>query len=229
MLLDWFRKPQRTLRHHLPDHQPDRAAADRHHPAEPRRRLPAGRSLRFRRGVELLPEIAGRAGAALPPPRPGIQGAASTSASAAWRFPWAWAPPPWCSSWWPSPTCSTKQIATIYGVAFTAVFFVIFTISERVNRRKLAHKKAGLEEFNLDMQAEVDRRDRARASRLRAGGGSRLQPHGASAERAEKDQPAAARHRGDDRAAGLHRRRRVRTLRAASSSPTTRRNCSRAW
>jgi hypothetical protein len=49
----------------------------------------------------------------------------------------------------------TKQIATIYGVAFTAVFFVIFTISERVNKRKLAHKKAGLEEFNLDMQAEV--------------------------------------------------------------------------
>ena len=49
----------------------------------------------------------------------------------------------------------TKQIATIYGVAFTAVFFVIFTISERVNAKKLAHKKAGLEEFNLDMQAEV--------------------------------------------------------------------------
>ena len=49
----------------------------------------------------------------------------------------------------------TKRIATIYGVSFTAVFFVIFTISERVNLRKLAHKKAGLEEFNLDMQAEV--------------------------------------------------------------------------
>ncbi|HWC95287.1 MAG TPA: APC family permease [Candidatus Sulfopaludibacter sp.] len=49
----------------------------------------------------------------------------------------------------------SKQIATIYGVAFTAVFFVMFTISERVNARKLAHKKAGLEEFNLDMQPEV--------------------------------------------------------------------------
>jgi len=49
----------------------------------------------------------------------------------------------------------TKQTATIYGVAFTTVFFILFTISERVNARKLANKKAGLEEFNLDMQPEV--------------------------------------------------------------------------
>jgi hypothetical protein len=49
----------------------------------------------------------------------------------------------------------SKQIATIYGVGFTAVFFVIFTISERVNARKMAEKKAGLEEFNLDMRPDV--------------------------------------------------------------------------
>jgi amino acid transporter len=49
----------------------------------------------------------------------------------------------------------SKQIATIYGVGFTAVFFVIFTISERINARKLANKKHGLEEFNLEMQADV--------------------------------------------------------------------------
>jgi amino acid transporter/nucleotide-binding universal stress UspA family protein len=49
----------------------------------------------------------------------------------------------------------TKQTATIYGVAFTTVFFILFTISEKVNARKLANKKAGLEEFNLDMQPEV--------------------------------------------------------------------------
>ena len=49
----------------------------------------------------------------------------------------------------------TKQIATIYGVGFTAVFFVIFTISERINARKVANRKAGLEEFNLDMRPEV--------------------------------------------------------------------------
>ena len=49
----------------------------------------------------------------------------------------------------------TKKDATIYGVAFTVVFFLIFTISEKVNARKLALKKHGLEEFNLDMQPEI--------------------------------------------------------------------------
>ena len=62
-----------NLRHHVPDHQPGRAAADRHHRAEPRRRVPARRSVRVRRGVELLPEVARRARAALSPARPGIQ------------------------------------------------------------------------------------------------------------------------------------------------------------
>ena len=49
----------------------------------------------------------------------------------------------------------SKQIATKFGVAFTAVFFVIFTISERINARKRANKKLGLEEFNLDMRPEI--------------------------------------------------------------------------
>jgi hypothetical protein len=52
----------------------------------------------------------------------------------------------------------TKQIATIYGVAFTLVLFVVFTISERVNERKrrLQHlEKKPLEEFNLDHQPQV--------------------------------------------------------------------------
>jgi amino acid transporter len=49
----------------------------------------------------------------------------------------------------------SKRIATIYGVSFTVVLFVVFTISERINLRKLANKKAGLEEFNLDMRAEI--------------------------------------------------------------------------
>jgi amino acid transporter len=48
----------------------------------------------------------------------------------------------------------SKQIATKSGVAFTVVLFVMFTISERINARK-HEKKAGLEEFNLDMRADV--------------------------------------------------------------------------
>ena len=52
----------------------------------------------------------------------------------------------------------SKEIATKSGVAFTAVFFAIFTISEHVNRRRQAHQKAGLEEFNLEMRPEIDAR-----------------------------------------------------------------------
>jgi hypothetical protein len=49
----------------------------------------------------------------------------------------------------------SKEIATIYGVAFTAVLFVVFTASERINLRKSAGAKKGLEEFNLDLQSEI--------------------------------------------------------------------------
>jgi amino acid transporter len=49
----------------------------------------------------------------------------------------------------------TKEIATKSGVAFTIVLFAIFTFSERINARKRADKKHGLEEFNLDMRPEI--------------------------------------------------------------------------
>ncbi len=49
----------------------------------------------------------------------------------------------------------TKQIATKYGVAFTLVFFVIFSISERVNLRRKSTERKGLEQFNLDHQSQI--------------------------------------------------------------------------
>ncbi len=49
----------------------------------------------------------------------------------------------------------SKEIATIYGVGFTAVLFVLFTVSERINHSRLKQKKAGLEEFNLDLRPEI--------------------------------------------------------------------------
>jgi nucleotide-binding universal stress UspA family protein len=49
----------------------------------------------------------------------------------------------------------SKQIATIYGILFTVILFIIFTVSEQINRRKKHDHKQGLEEFNLDMQTEV--------------------------------------------------------------------------
>ena len=53
----------------------------------------------------------------------------------------------------------SKQYATIYGITFTIAFFVIFTISEHVNRRrkKAIHEHA-LEEFNIQQEPRVDPR-----------------------------------------------------------------------
>ena len=50
----------------------------------------------------------------------------------------------------------TKKIATVYGVSFTLLLFTVFLISERVNKRREAAGKKGLEEFNLDHQPQVD-------------------------------------------------------------------------
>jgi amino acid transporter len=53
----------------------------------------------------------------------------------------------------------SKQIATIYGVAFTLGLFALFTISERVNsrRRQLQNlEKKPMEEFNLEHQPQVN-------------------------------------------------------------------------
>ncbi len=49
----------------------------------------------------------------------------------------------------------SKEIATKYGVAFTIGFFIVFTISERVNLRRKGMERKGLEQFNLDHQAQI--------------------------------------------------------------------------
>jgi amino acid transporter len=51
----------------------------------------------------------------------------------------------------------SKQYATMYGVGFTVVFFVVFTVSEHINRRKhkALHEHA-LEEFNLQKEPKMD-------------------------------------------------------------------------
>lgn len=49
----------------------------------------------------------------------------------------------------------TKKIATMYGVSFTAILFLVFTVSERLNARRRAAKEKALEEFNLDHQPDV--------------------------------------------------------------------------
>jgi len=49
----------------------------------------------------------------------------------------------------------TKQLATKYGVAFTLILFVVFTISEKINHRRKQTEKHGLEQFNLEHQPRV--------------------------------------------------------------------------
>jgi amino acid transporter len=49
----------------------------------------------------------------------------------------------------------SKRIATIYGVLFTLVLFFVFTISERINRRKKAYEGQALERFNLEHESDV--------------------------------------------------------------------------
>ena len=49
----------------------------------------------------------------------------------------------------------TKQVATISGLAFTAIFFGIFTLSERVSRRKADRSAAAFDPFNLAFEQEL--------------------------------------------------------------------------
>ena len=91
----------------------------------------------------------------------------------------------------------TKKIATIYGVSFTVVLFVVFIISERVNRRRMQDEKTGLENFNLDHQPQIV------AEHIRARPGSVLVAVRGNtlehlAARLRENKPAPARHRRDD-------------------------------
>ena len=49
----------------------------------------------------------------------------------------------------------SKKIATIYGVSFTVVLYVLFMISERVNASKQRSQRSDLEKFNLQLQPQI--------------------------------------------------------------------------
>ena len=49
----------------------------------------------------------------------------------------------------------TKQLATIAGVAFSVVFFAVFTVSERITARQHAHAESGLDQFNIAQNTEL--------------------------------------------------------------------------
>lgn len=62
----------------------------------------------------------------------------------------------------------TKQVATVAGLVFSAAFFMIFTVSEKVNKRKFAHVEQQMKEhFQLDHQEVIAREAvQARAGNL---------------------------------------------------------------
>src|SRR5579872_7359457 len=49
----------------------------------------------------------------------------------------------------------SKKIATIYGVSFTIVLYILLMVSEHVNARKKLEHRSDLEKFNLDHQSQV--------------------------------------------------------------------------
>jgi hypothetical protein len=49
----------------------------------------------------------------------------------------------------------TKQLATVAGVTFSVVFFVVFTVSERKTAREHAAGESGLEQFNIATDPEL--------------------------------------------------------------------------
>jgi amino acid transporter len=49
----------------------------------------------------------------------------------------------------------TKEIATIAGISFTLAFFLLFSISERMNKKAHARSRQDLEQFRLDESAEI--------------------------------------------------------------------------
>ena len=58
----------------------------------------------------------------------------------------------------------TKQLATIAGVTFSVVFFVVFTISERKTAREHAAGESELEQFNIATDRELSARDHGGAA-----------------------------------------------------------------
>ncbi len=49
----------------------------------------------------------------------------------------------------------TKQVATVSGIAFTLIFFVVFEISEKVTRKRTGGKHVELDQFNVASRSEL--------------------------------------------------------------------------
>ena len=125
--------------------------------------------------------------------------------------------PRWCCSWSRSRTCSRSRSRPSTASRSRSCFFILFTISERINAQQDGGQEARASKSSTSTCGRT-----SAATTIHARPGCVLvavrdynrMPH--LQQRAAEDQPAAARHRGDDGAPGLDRRRRVRACRRTS-------------
>ena len=156
VLTTWFKRPHKRFGTSLPRHQHDRPAADPDDHRQPRQRLPAGFAVCLRRGVELLVHVAGGGGAALHQPRATANGRCpATFTSRASKIPVGLGLVSLLLFATAIINLFTKQMATIAGVSFSLVFFVILTISEKMSAAEHASGKSGLEQFNVASDREL--------------------------------------------------------------------------
>ncbi len=152
-----------------------------------------------------------------PAPRSGVQDSRSTSASAGVEIPIGLGVTTLVLGFVAIANLFSKQIATIYGVAFTIVFFVVFT-HLRAHQRSGASSAETQGAGGIQPGSSAAESTRRRCTRgpgcvLVAVRDYRRMEH--LKTRARKDQPAPPRHRGDDGAPAFDRRRRIRSVRRA--------------
>ena len=140
VLLDWFRKPHKRFGTTSRIINIITLLQIGHHHRQPRRCLPAGRSVCVRRGLEFLPEVARRAGAALPAARSGIQIPVQFPPRREWRFP--------IGLGVTTLVLGLVAIANLFSKEYrdhlrrrlhAGRVFTLFTVSEHVNRRRHAN------------------------------------------------------------------------------------------
>ena len=231
MLLDWFRKPHADFGTTYRIINLVAHPADRDHRAEPRRRLSAGRGLRLRRGVELLPEGARACWCCASTATTRNTRSRSTSASRGIEIPIGLGATTLVLFLVAIANLFSKQIATIYGVAFT-VASVRGVHDLRAGQRagRWRTRRRAWSSSISTCGRTSPRTPIARAARDASWWRCAISTACRTCEqRPAEDQPAPARHRRDDGATVSARRRRVR----AADEPDLRRlregAASRAW
>ena len=143
VLTDWFRHPQRKYRDVAPDYQYGGGGADHHDLGEPRRRYVSCELVRVWRDLEFCAEGRGRIGAALyASAGPRISRAAEFHGFREKRFRSGWGLITLMLVGIAIVNLFTKPDATIAGIVFTVVLFIVFEVSEYMVHRQASGRGA---------------------------------------------------------------------------------------